>query len=228
MKPPEIRIAGDSALLVDFGSKISPVNSRRVAALAARLAQSSPIPNVVHVQPAYSSVLVRFDVRRTDHEAVEARLREILTKEEGRSLSPERVREIPVCYGGEFGPDLGDVADAAGLSPAAAAAVHAEAEYTVCFFGFMPGFAYLSGLPAPLAVPRLSVPRGTVPAGSVGIAGPQTGVYPVSSPGGWRLIGRTPLPLFDPAREPMSYLSLGDRVRFKSIPPERFKALCPR
>jgi inhibitor of KinA len=228
VKPPEIRIAGDSALLVDFGSIISSDNSRRVAALTARLAESAPDPDIVHVQPAYSSVLVRFDVRRTDHAAVASRLRGLFESGPRIKSSPARMREIPVCYGGVFGPDLGDVAAAAGLSPEETIETHAAAEYSVGFLGFMPGFAYLSGLPAKLAVPRLAVPRRVVPAGSVGIAGPQTGVYPVSSPGGWRLIGRTPVAMFDPAREPMSYLALGDIVRFKAISVEEFEALCPR
>ena len=227
MKPPEIRVAGDSALLVDFGGRISPESSRRVDDLVGHLAES-PDPDVVNIQPAYSSVLVCFDARRTDHASLAGRLRGLLAEGERLAPPPVRIREIPVCYGGEFGPDLGAVAAAAGLSPEDAAAAHAGAEYLVCFLGFMPGFAYLSGLPAPLVVPRLAVPRRVVPAGSVGIAGPQTGVYPVSSPGGWRLIGRTPLVMFDAAREPMSHLALGDRVRFRPIPPEEFEALCPR
>jgi KipI family sensor histidine kinase inhibitor len=227
VNPPEIKRAGDCALLVEFGSIISSENSRRVADLTARLVDSSD-PDVVHVQPAYSSVLVRFDARRTDHAAVSARLRELLTADPRRKPPPARIREIPICYGGEFGPDLRDVALAAKLSPEETVAAHAGAEFSVGFLGFMPGFAYLSGLPAKLAVPRLAAPRRSVPAGSVGIAGPQTGVYPVSSPGGWRLIGRTPLVMFDPAREPMSLLALGDLVRFKPISVEEYEALCPR
>ena len=228
MTSPEIRIAGDSALLVEFGSEISAAHSRRVADLVGRLAEGPPDPDLVHVQPAYSSVLVRFDARRTDHASVSARLLALLAKEGGLARAPVRTREIPVCYGGEFGPDLDSVAAAAGFSPEDAVAAHAGASYSVCFLGFMPGFAYLSGLPASLVSPRLSVPRRVVPAGSVGIAGAQTGVYPVSSPGGWRLIGRTPLAMFDPAREPMSHLALGDLVRFKPVTPEEFEALCPR
>jgi KipI family sensor histidine kinase inhibitor len=227
MKTPEIRAAGDSALLVEFGSVISPEHSRRVADLVERLADARD-PDVVHVQPAYSSVLVHFDARRTDHASLEARLRGLMENGPARPPAPARIREIPVCYGGEFGPDLGTVAAAAGLSPEDAVAAHAGARYEVCFLGFMPGFAYLSGLPASLVAPRLAAPRRAVPAGSVGIGGAQTGVYPASSPGGWRLIGRTPLAMFDPAREPMSHLALGDRVRFKPILPEEFEAFCPR
>ena len=197
------------------------------AELVGRLADSSD-PDIVNIQPAYSSVLVCFDARRTDHASLASRLRAILARGEGLEPAPIRTVEIPVCYGGEFGPDLDAVAAAAGLSPEDAVASHAAAEYSVCFLGFMPGFAYLSGLPAPLMVPRLAVPRRVVPAGSVGIAGPQTGVYPVSSPGGWRLIGRTPLVMFDPVRAPMSRLALGEKVRFKPIRPEEFEALCPR
>jgi inhibitor of KinA len=130
-----------------------------------------------------------------------------------------------VCYGGEFGPDLSDAAALHNLTPEQAIEAHASATYTVCFLGFAPGFAYLGGLPDALATPRLPTPRRRVPAGSVGIAGHQTGVYPFSTPGGWRLIGRTPLKMFRPDREAMCLLAIGDRVRFTPVSRERFTAL---
>ena len=130
-------------------------------------------------------------------------------------LPPVRTVEIPVSYGGEYGPDLNDVAALHGLSAHDVVRLHSEAVYTVYFLGFVPGFAYMGGLPEALATPRLPAPRKRVEAGSVGIGGGQTGVYPFPTPGGWRLIGRTPLPMFQAGRENMSLLEIGDQVRFR-------------
>ncbi|MGO9260639.1 MAG: 5-oxoprolinase subunit PxpB [Bryobacteraceae bacterium] len=135
---------------------------------------------------------------------------------------PPRLVEIPVCYGGEFGPDLEDVARHCGLDPARVVELHAAADYLVYFVGFSTCFPYLGGLPASLATPRLSAPRKHVPEGSVAIGGSQAGVYPLASPGGWRLIGRTPLRLFDPQASPPGLLRMDDRVRFRPVPKERF------
>jgi inhibitor of KinA len=132
--------------------------------------------------------------------------------------------EIPVCYGGDFGPDLDDVCTTLGLNPAQAIELHGSVSYIVYFLGFVPGFAYLGELPKSLVMPRLPAPRRSVPRGSVGIAGSQTGVYPFASPGGWRLIGRTPVAMFR-AENATSLLSIGDRVRFVPISPERFAEL---
>jgi KipI family sensor histidine kinase inhibitor len=132
-------------------------------------------------------------------------------------VAPGRLVEIPVRYGGADGPDLGEVAAHAGLTESQVVVLHASVEYDVYMVGFSPGFPYLAGLPERLAMPRRATPRVRVPAGSVAIGGLQTGVYPLASPGGWRLIGRTPLPLFDPRREPPVLLSLGDRVRFVPV-----------
>src|SRR5204862_8343683 len=137
---------------------------------------------------------------------------------------PRRV-EIPVCYGGEFGPDLAAVCARRGITQARAIEVHSSVEYLVYFLGFVPGFAYLGELPEELVMPRLAAPRKRVPAGSVGIAGNQTGVYPFATPGGWRLIGRSPLKMFRDEREGFSLLVIGDRVRFAPISAERFGEL---
>ena len=134
----------------------------------------------------------------------------------------ERVVEIPVCYGGKWGPDLADAALHCGLTPAQLVERHSRPRYLVYFLGFLPGFAYLGGLPPELAVPRRSVPRLSVPAGAVGIAGGQTGVYPLETPGGWQIIGQTPLRLYDPSRQPPSLLALGDHVQFVPLSPEEF------
>jgi inhibitor of KinA len=133
--------------------------------------------------------------------------------------------EIPTCYGGQFGPDLNEVAVLHSTTPAQVIELHASVTYLVYFLGFVPGFAYLGEIPEEMATPRLATPRRSVPAGSVGIAGGQTGVYPFATPGGWRLIGRTPVAMFRHDRANMSFLSIGDRVRFTPISAERFAAL---
>jgi inhibitor of KinA len=133
--------------------------------------------------------------------------------------------EIPVCYGGEFGPDLAEVCKLHGMAEAQAIELHASFEYLVYFLGFVPGFAYLGELPKELVTPRLAAPRKRVPAGSVGIAGNQTGVYPFATPGGWRLLGRTPIKMFRADSDGLSLLSIGDHVRFAPISAERFAAL---
>jgi inhibitor of KinA len=138
-------------------------------------------------------------------------------------LPPPRIVEIPVCYGGAFGPDLDDVAERHGLGSDDVVAIHTSGEYLVYMVGFMPGFAYLGGLDERIATPRRRSPRTAVPAGTVGIGGQQTGVYPLVSPGGWNLIGRTPLRIFDPARDEPTLLATGDRVRFRAIPLDEYQ-----
>jgi inhibitor of KinA len=181
-----------------------------------------PIPGVRNLHPAYCSILIKFDAIRLRHEDLERILRGYLERMEAVTVPEPRLVEIPVCYGGEFGPDLKDVADLHGIAPGAVVELHAATTYVVYFLGFAPGFAYLGELPETLVTPRLATPRRVVPAGSVGIAGRQTGVYPISTPGGWRLLGRTPVTMFQPERARMSLLSIGDRVRFVAISPEKF------
>jgi len=216
--------ASDQSLLITFGSEISPDSHEQVMKLL-RVLQSEPVAGVRNLHPAYCSLLVKFDGVRTSHDEVETILREYLARLEEAKLPEPRQVEIPVCYGGEYGPDLADVCALHGISPAQAIELHSSATYLVYFLGFVPGFAYLGGLPDELVTPRLVTPRRKVPAGSVGIAGNQTGVYPFATPGGWRLIGRTPVPVFRADREELSLLSIGDRVRFAPISTERFAAL---
>jgi KipI family sensor histidine kinase inhibitor len=156
---------------------------------------------------------------------LEAILRGYLGRLNTLRLPDPRQRRIPTCYGGEFGPDLDEVAALHGMTPAQVVELHASVTYVVYFLGFVPGFAYLGELPEALATPRLTSPRRSTPPGSVGIAGNQTGVYPFATPGGWRLIGRTPIAMFRPDRNNMSFLSIGDRVRFTPISKARFTAL---
>jgi inhibitor of KinA len=214
--------ASDRSLLVCFGEEIRPDSHERVAKLL-RILELEHIPGVRDFHPAYSSLLVTFDPLTLRHDDLEAALRERLEHKEGLRLpEPPRV-EIPVSYGGEYGPDLNDVANLHGCTTDRIIELHSSTEYIVYFLGFVPGFAYLGEVPDALITPRLATPRRTVPPGSVGIAGRQTGVYPLPTPGGWRLIGRTPLAMFRADRG--SRLAIGDRVRFVPISSDEFAAL---
>ena len=213
--------ASDQSLLIYFGDRITLEANQHVRKLLALLV-SEPVPGIRNLHPAYCSLLVDFDALKLSHSELEEILRGYLDRLEDVPLAKQREIEIPTCYGGEFGPDLNDVAALHGLTPAQAIELHASVTYLVYFLGFVPGFAYLGELPEGLATPRLDAPRRSVPAGSVGIAGNQTGVYPFATPGGWRLIGRTPIAMFRPDRTNMSLLSIGDRVRFTPISGARF------
>jgi inhibitor of KinA len=221
---PTLRPASDRTLLVSFGDQIDEATSERVHRLLSRL-DAAPLPGVVDLSPAYASILVRFDPLAVDHEQAASWVQSCLARLEGTPLPPARQVEIPVCYGGEFGPDLEEVARHAGLPADEVVRLHKGREFTVFFLGFTPGFAYMGIVPEAIACPRLARPRPMVPAGSVGIAGSQTGVYPQATPGGWRIVGRTPLAMFDPGRDPMSWLRIADRVRFQPIDEARFREL---
>ena len=203
--------ASDRALLISVGQEISLAAHREVLRITRALAG---VPGLLNLHPAYASVLVEFDLRRTSWERMVGAIHE---RVEAAAHAPEpvpRYVEIPVRYGGQEGPDLEEVSRHAGLSPREVVETHSSAEYLVYFLGFSPGFPYLGGMPEKIATPRLAQPRKHVPAGSVAIGGAQTGVYPVASPGGWRIIGRTPLRLFRPEASPPVLLEMGDRVRF--------------
>ena len=176
------------------------------------------VRGILNLHPAFCTVLIDFDPRLHTLAAVETLVRERIEASTHEEPPPPRTIEIPVRYGGDDGPDLADVARHNSIEPERVIELHSAAEYVVYFVGFATCFPYLGGLPQELSTPRLPAPRKLVPAGSVAIAGAQTGVYPLASPGGWRLIGRTPLPLFDPAGEPPALLRMGDRVRFVRLP----------
>ena len=177
------------------------------------------VPGILNLHPAYTSLLVDFEPRRLGHAQVEALIEERIAAHSAEPEPEPRHVEIPVSYGGEFGPDLGDVARHTGFTEARIVELHAAAEYVVYFVGFSTCFPYLGGLPSELATPRLSAPRKHVPVGSVAIGGPQAGIYPLASPGGWRLIGRTDTRLFDPDATPPPLLRMGDRIRFTEVLP---------
>ena len=217
---PAVEALGDDALLVRFGERIDAALNRRVHDAAARIAAA--LPGLVDVVPGYASLGVHYDWRRWTFEALADALRAALADDAAIALAEPRVVEIPVRYDG---PDLADVAQRAGLTEADVIARHAGAEYTAAMLGFAPGFAYLLGLDPTIATPRRATPRTRVPAGSVAIGGAQTAVYPSALPGGWNLIGRTPLALFDLARDPPNRVAPGDRVRFRAVGPDEFDAL---
>jgi inhibitor of KinA len=217
---------GDSALLVrvveDHGRE--PERALEAVLSALRQLEAAVVPGVVELAPAYTTVGVFFDPALTGFDAVKAEIERALSDTE--PVKPRagtgRTIEVPVCYEDEFAPDLREVAWHTGLSPQDVVRRHSAAMYRVNCVGFTPGFPYLSGLPTELATPRRASPRKEIPAGAVGIGGTQTGIYPRKSPGGWNIIGRTPLSLFEVQREPPSLLQAGDRVRFRRISREEF------
>ena len=209
-----IRQASDRSLLLSFGDEITLENHLAVARLTRCL---QGVRGILNLHPAYTSVLVDFDPRLRSHADVEALLRAQIAAHQDEAPAPPRYVEIPVHYGGEYGPDLNDVARHTGLSEKRVVELHSSADYLVYFVGFSTCFPYLGGLPGELATPRLSAPRKHVPVGSVAIGGPQAGIYPLASPGGWRLIGRTDLKLFDLNASPPPLLRMGDRLRFVPV-----------
>ena len=209
-----IHPASDRSFLIQVGDEIAPEVHARVRQVVRAVAG---LKGLVNLHPAYATVLAEFDPLRVTHPDFEQALRDRVEAAERKPIPASRLVEIPVSYGGADGPDLEDVARHTGLSSAEVVALHAGAEYLVYFLGFSPGFPYLGGMPAELACPRLPAPRRHVPAGSVAIGGAQTGVYPLGSPGGWRIIGRTPLRLFRPDATPPTLLEMGDRVRFRPV-----------
>jgi KipI family sensor histidine kinase inhibitor len=224
---PRFLLAGDAGLVVELGNKIDEEINRRVRSLATALAEN-PIPGLAEMVPTYRSLLVHYDPLRLSHRDLVDLIRSILEKGEEYPLPEPRMVEIPTLYGVEFGPDLPFVAEHNGLSMDEVIRIHSGTVYPVYMLGFSPGYAYLGGLPEEIATPRLPTPRTLVPAGSVALAGRQTGVYPIATPGGWRLIGRTPLKLFDPQRDPPTLLRAGDQVRFVPISEEEYWARLER
>ncbi|HKQ87579.1 MAG TPA: 5-oxoprolinase subunit PxpB [Candidatus Acidoferrales bacterium] len=219
----QFRPASDQSLLVSFEERTLLEAHRRVRALLHLLA-TEPVAGVRNLHPAYSSVLIDFDALRFGPAELEKVLRRYVSRLNDVRLRDPKEFEIPTCYGGEYGPDLNEVARLHGILPDQAIQLHSSVAYTVYFLGFVPGFAYLGELPEMLRAPRFAAPRRTTLAGSVGIADNQTGVYPFATPGGWRIIGRTPLAIFRPDHENMSLLNVGDIVRFIPISVERFSA----
>jgi len=231
---------GDAAVVLTFDASLGETVLSCVRAAADAIERDCPA-GVTDVVPAFATVTVFYDpVQITSFaalcEALQARVKNEsgstkdgaggsgFSNPESGNAGATRVVEIPVCYGEEFGPDLGEVALRAGLTVEQVVALHSGASYVVQAIGFAPGFAYLGGLPEKLHMPRRATPRTEVPAGAVGIGGALTGVYPLATPGGWNLIGRTPLKMFDPSRREPALVKAGDHVRFRAITPGQFAA----
>jgi inhibitor of KinA len=214
---------GDCAVVVSFGDDISEAINLRVRAFSSELSEAT-LPALVEGVPAFTNVTILYDPLITDYEGFAAALESLIDRTPTEPTAVEsRTVEIPVCYGGEFGPDLGFVAAHNDVSEDEVIAIHTEPDYRVYMIGFAPGFPYLGGMSTRIAAPRRDSPRAAIPAGSVGIAGHQTGVYPIETPGGWQLIGRTPLRLFRAERETPSLMQAGDRVRFHAISRAQFE-----
>jgi KipI family sensor histidine kinase inhibitor len=221
---PRLRPAGDQALVVEIGDRIDDTVNERVHALALALARRQ-IAGIVDLVPTYRSLLVNYDPLRIAFDALTSAVTEAAASLAPDAVpAPQRV-DIPTCYGGQYGPDLPFVAEHNHLAEHEVVAIHASGTYRVFMMGFSPGFAYLGGMSSRIATPRLQTPRTSIPAGSVGIAQQQTGIYPIESPGGWQLIGRTPVRLFDPARMPPTLVEPGDVIRFVAIDEERYREM---
>ena len=209
-------LTGDTSLSVEFGDEISEAINAKIRAFQIALGDSG-IPGIVEVVPTYRSLMVHYDPEAIRYAPLAERLRGLLDRLDQIAIPPSQVLEIPVLYGGEMGPDLEFVARHAGKTQEEVVGIHTSADYLIYMLGFTPGFAYLGGMSEEIAAPRLETPRVKIPAGSVGIAGSQTGVYPIDSPGGWQLIGRTPVRMYDPEREPPILPQAGQYIRFYPI-----------
>lgn len=216
MAEPRIQPLGDTALRVQLGEGINPELNRRVRAACAALERAA-LPGVVEWVPSYTAVTLYYQPHVVRFQELSRQVEAALAADLDAPVPPGKTVTLPVLYGGEYGPDLAFVAEHHRLSVDEVIDLHCQPEYLVYMIGFAPGFPYLGGLSERLATPRLEKPRRSVPKGSVGIGGSQTGVYSVESPGGWRLIGRTPVSLYDPRRNPPALLEAGDRLRFRPI-----------
>lgn len=220
--PVELLPLGDSAVLIRVGDSIDEATHARVRAVCAAL-ERTPVRGVVELVPSYAAVAVYYDPAALGDdgegpfEQITGVLSERLRQLQVTARPPGRLVDVPVRYGGVYGPDLEDVARHARMTPDEVVRAHTSAEYAVYMIGFAPGFPFLVGLPERLAMRRRDTPRLAVPAGSVAIGGGQTGIYPLETPGGWNIIGRTSLRLFRPDADPPTLLQLGDRVRFAAV-----------
>lgn len=220
----KILTAGDSSILIEFGKEISPEINGHITAVV-HLMKEQHIEGVVEVIPAFASLLVNYDPRVITYSQIRERMEKLLKLDVRSEESARRIFEIPVCYGGEYGPDLENIAAKAGLTPEEVIQIHSSRDYLIYMLGFLPGFAYLGGLDERIHTPRLANPRIRIRAGSVGIGGSQTGIYPLDSPGGWQLLGLTPVNPYDPKREVPILYEAGDYIRFVPVTEEEYREI---
>jgi inhibitor of KinA len=211
-----IRHAGDAAVVIDFEARLDPAINARAVQLA-RAIRESDKAGIRDVVVGYHSVTVYVNPSTVEGSGLDSWLAGEAARSRGAAPVSDKTVEVPVVYGGAEGPDIGAVAQFAGCSESDVVRLHSSQAYRVYMLGFVPGFAYLAAVDSRIAAPRRQTPRVAVPAGSVGIAGPQTGVYPTQTPGGWNLIGRTPLVIFDPDRAEACVFKPGDAVRFQPL-----------
>ncbi|MDW7675305.1 MAG: 5-oxoprolinase subunit PxpB [Bacillota bacterium] len=210
------KAAGDTTIIIEFANEISEKVNTQVRSMYLAI-EKSLIAGIEEVVPTYRSLMICYNPLLVKASTLMQQLKEIELHLEEIDIPKPKIIEIPTLYGGDYGPDLDFVAEHNNLTSAEVINLHSKGKYLIYMLGFTPGFPYLGGLDQKIATPRLEKPRLSIPAGSVGIAGAQTGIYPIESPGGWRLIGRTPLRLFDPNREPHFLLQLGDYLQFKPV-----------
>lgn len=217
-------ISGDSAIIMEFGNEISKEINSKIRSTIKKI-EENKLKGVVEMVPTYRSITISYNPLITSYKELVGKLKEF--ENEAASLEEESVKliEIPTLYGGEYGPDLDFVAENAGLSKDEVIKIHTGTDYLVYMLGFAPGFTYLGGMDERIATPRLKSPRLKIAAGSVGIAGSQTGMYPSDSPGGWQLIGRTPLKLYDENSEPPVFVNSGDYIRYISIDEDEYNRI---
>lgn len=217
----KILTAGDSSLLIEFGKTISPEINRKIT-VTVQLIKMQQIEGVVDVIPAFCSLLINYDPRVISYEDISERIRHLLKMDVKMDEGRKKVYEIPVCYGGEYGPDLANIAEHAGLTEEEVIRIHSSRDYLIYMLGFLPGFCYLGGLDERIHTPRLANPRLKISAGSVGIGGSQTGIYPLDSPGGWQLMGMTPVKTYDPDRQVPILVEAGDYIRFIPVDEQEY------
>ena len=216
-----VKISSDRSVSVEFANEISVRINREIRAFMMLLGDAE-ILGIVEVVPTYRAVLIHYEPDVLPYDELIRHIYEIIEKTKDIDIPRSEVVEVPVCYGGEYGPDIATVAKNAGISEKKVIEIHTQPAYLIYMLGFTPGFAYMGGMNKKIATPRLSSPRVRLEAGSVGIAGEQTGIYPIASPGGWQIIGRTPLVLFDPKAENPFLFKAGQRVRFYPITEQEY------
>jgi inhibitor of KinA len=226
-KCPRFLFAGDLGLLVEFGDKIGPEINQKVRKIFLTL-EKVAIDGITEAVPTYRSILIFYDPSKISFGQLQQEILNIDQKLEEVTIPPPETIEIPVLYGGEYGPDLDFVAQHNGLTPEEVIEIHTSGTYLIYMIGFTPGFPFLGGLSERLFTPRLKTPRAVVPAGSVGIANNQTGIYPIDSPGGWQLIGRSPFKLYNPCRENPILLKAGNYIKFKRITEAEYREILQR
>ncbi len=226
MSDQEINISpsGDSGILVKFGNKISEEINKKVHDLQSML-DLNKTQGIIEMVPAYTDLLVLYNPQQISFHTLVGEIKKAVKSPNKSKIQKQQLIKIPTCYEDEYGADLGEVSENTGLSKEEIIKIHSSAEYLVYMLGFTPGFSYLGGMDERIACPRKKIPRQDIPAGSVGIADKQTGIYPIESPGGWQLIGRTPLNLFDPKREEIFLCNAGDKLQFVPITKKEFETI---